>query len=148
VTVTADVPRLDPFGVNQFSRAGQRIVKIFPVFSNAQSRAIFLIVVKKRDDTGLEFSVIGNLDNYFAIDDGDCEVMPKHDGVEILRAIRRNPILGEIQVVVTTNAASPKEVNELREMGVEFRIKPANLTEFERLAADLIAICSGSAVAV
>ena len=74
--------------------------------------------------------------------------LPKHDGVEILRAIRRNPILSEIQVVVTTNAASPKEVNELREMGVEFRIKPANLTEFERLAADLIAICSGSAVAV
>ncbi len=73
--------------------------------------------------------------------------LPKHDGLEILRAIRQSPVMSETRVVVTTNMASPKEVDELREMGVECRIKPANLREFEQLATDLIAICSGSAVA-
>jgi CheY-like chemotaxis protein len=72
--------------------------------------------------------------------------LPKHDGLEILRAIRRSAVMSEIQVIVTTNAASPKEADKLREMGVECRMKPKNLSEFEQLAADLIAICSGSTV--
>jgi len=72
--------------------------------------------------------------------------LPKHDGLEILRAIRQNPVMSEIRVVMTTNGASPKEVEELRGMGVEYRLKPANLREFEQLATDLIAICNGSEV--
>jgi CheY-like chemotaxis protein len=72
--------------------------------------------------------------------------LPKHDGLEVLRAIRRNPVMSESRVVVTTNGASPQEVDELRGMGVECRLKPANLREFEELATDLIAICNGSEV--
>jgi chemotaxis family two-component system response regulator Rcp1 len=72
--------------------------------------------------------------------------LPKHDGLEVLRAIRQNPVMSEIRVVVTTNGASPKEVAELRGMGVACRLKPANLREFEQLATDLIAICTGTEV--
>jgi CheY-like chemotaxis protein len=72
--------------------------------------------------------------------------LPKHDGLEILRAIRQNPVLSETRVVVTTNAASPIEAAELRAMGIGYRTKPANLAEFGQLAADLIAICKGSEV--
>jgi CheY-like chemotaxis protein len=69
--------------------------------------------------------------------------LPKHDGLEVLRAIQRKSDLNHIQVVVTTNAASPTEAEELRQMGVHYRLKPKNLMEFDKLAADLIAICNG-----
>jgi CheY-like chemotaxis protein len=72
--------------------------------------------------------------------------LPKHDGLEILRAIRKNPVMSEIRVVVTTNSASPKEVDELQGLGAGCRLKPTNLREFEQLATDLIAICNGSEV--
>jgi CheY-like chemotaxis protein len=67
--------------------------------------------------------------------------LPKHDGLEILRAIRQNPVLTRTQVVVTTNAATPKEVQELQRLGINYRLKPGSLAEFTRLAADLVALC-------
>jgi CheY-like chemotaxis protein len=67
--------------------------------------------------------------------------LPKHDGFEVLTAIRQNPVLAEVHVMVTTNLASPKEADELRRMGVEYRLKPRDLAEFVKLAADLIEIC-------
>jgi CheY-like chemotaxis protein len=73
--------------------------------------------------------------------------LPKHDGLEILEALRECPALSHIHVVVTTNMASPQETAELRRMGLEYRPKPSKLSEFQRLAADLIALCSGSAMA-
>jgi len=73
--------------------------------------------------------------------------LPKHDGLEILLALRENPALRHIQVVVTTNGASPQEEAELQKMGASYRLKPKDLGEFEKLAADLAAICSGTGVA-
>lgn len=73
--------------------------------------------------------------------------LPKHDGIEILRALRRNPALTAIPVLVTTNGVSPKEAGELRAMGVDYRLKPKDLAEFAKLAADLLAICNGALIA-
>jgi CheY-like chemotaxis protein len=72
--------------------------------------------------------------------------LPQYDGLDILRAIRLNPKMNQVQVVVTTNSASPQEAEELKSMGIEYRLKPRNLAEFATLAGDLVAICSGSAV--
>jgi CheY-like chemotaxis protein len=69
--------------------------------------------------------------------------LPKHDGLEVLRAIQREPVLHHIHVMVVAGMASPRERAQLRRMGVDFRSKPADLSEFERLAAEVIAICEG-----
>src|SRR5271170_5662940 len=70
--------------------------------------------------------------------------LPKHDGLEILRAIRQNPALAGIPVLVTTNLASPKEADELQRLGVECRPKPADLGQYAKLASDLAGMCRGS----
>ena len=70
--------------------------------------------------------------------------LPRHDGLEILGAIRKNPGFANTPVLVTTNAVSPNEADELRKMGVDFRMKPRDLAEVGKLAADLVTICNGS----
>jgi two-component system, response regulator len=72
--------------------------------------------------------------------------LPKHDGVEILRAIREDPAFSGIPTVVMTNSASAKEAEELRALGVEYRLKPNDLAGFAKLASDLIEICKSSEV--
>ena len=69
--------------------------------------------------------------------------LPKYDGFEVLRAIRQEPVLSHIHVVVTTSIASPRDEAELRRLGADYRLKPRDLAEFTKLAADLIAICKG-----
>jgi CheY-like chemotaxis protein len=69
--------------------------------------------------------------------------LPKHDGIEVLRAIRQEPVLRHNHVMVMTGSASPEQVAELRNLGAECRLKPKGLPEFEKLAAELFAICRG-----
>lgn len=69
--------------------------------------------------------------------------LPKHDGLEVLKAIRQEPVLTHIKIVVMTNAASPREAAELEDMGAHYRLKPSRLAEFDELAAELIALCKG-----
>lgn len=69
--------------------------------------------------------------------------LPKHDGLEILNALRNCPALGHVHVVVVSSLANPQEEACLRRMGAHNRLKPGNLTEYTQLALDLIAICKG-----
>lgn len=69
--------------------------------------------------------------------------LPKHDGVEVLRAIRQEPDFRYDHVMVMTGIASPEQVAELRSLGAECRLKPKGLSEFEKLAEELFAICRG-----
>lgn len=73
--------------------------------------------------------------------------IPKHDGFEVLRTIRQEPLLSHIHVVLMTTAASPREEAELRRMGADYRLKPVGFSEYAQLAADLIAICKSLPVA-
>jgi CheY-like chemotaxis protein len=73
--------------------------------------------------------------------------LPKHDGIEILQAIRQEPLLNHISVVVLTGTASRSEQAELERMGAHYRPKPMALSGFDELAADLVALCKGFAVA-
>jgi len=72
--------------------------------------------------------------------------LPKFDGIEVLRAIQLDSALTQIPVMVLTNAASPKEQEEVQKMGLVCRTKPKDLAEFAKLADDLIAICNPPAV--
>ncbi len=69
--------------------------------------------------------------------------LPKHDGIEILHAIRKEPLLVQVHVVVLTGAASRSEMAQLEELGAHYRTKPMALSGFDELAADIIAICKG-----
>jgi CheY-like chemotaxis protein len=73
--------------------------------------------------------------------------LPKHNGMEVLGAIRLAPALSHIQVVVLTGLADPKEEADARAMGAIFREKPSSLNQFLQLAAEILAICKGSAEA-
>lgn len=74
--------------------------------------------------------------------------IPRHDGLEVLRAIRQEPAISHIHVVLLTTAASPREEAQLRQLGADYRLKPVGLPGYAELAADLIAICKGMATPV
>lgn len=69
--------------------------------------------------------------------------LPRHDGLEILRAIREEPVLNHIHVVILTGTATRSELAELNRMGAQYRTKPMSLSGYEELAADLLALCKG-----
>jgi CheY-like chemotaxis protein len=73
--------------------------------------------------------------------------LPRHDGIEILKAIREAPALDHVQVVILTGAATRAEQAELNRMGAHYRTKPMNLSGYDELAADLLALCKGLQVA-
>jgi CheY-like chemotaxis protein len=73
--------------------------------------------------------------------------LPRHDGIEILRAIREEPVLNHVHVVILTGAATRAEQAELNRMGAQYRTKPMNLSGYDELAADLLALCKGLQVA-
>lgn len=73
--------------------------------------------------------------------------LPKHDGLEILRAIRQDHALHHLPVLVMTNTASPTEEEELRRMGEDYRLKPKDLQQFRDLATHIVALCKGAQMA-
>lgn len=71
--------------------------------------------------------------------------LPRHNGLKVLRAIKREPVLAHIQVLVLTTFASPIEEAHIRSMGAFCRVKPVSLSGYEELAAEVLEICKGSA---
>ena len=69
--------------------------------------------------------------------------LPKYDGLEVLRAIKRAPVLAHIHVVVLCGTASPVEEAEILALGGIYRPKPAVWTHCLELAAEIFAICHG-----
>ena len=75
--------------------------------------------------------------------------LPKHDGIAVLRAIRQEPLMAHIRVVVLTTSCSPKEELEVRQMGVRLYLrKPSSLDEFIEVAREILAICKEHAFGV
>jgi len=70
--------------------------------------------------------------------------LPKYDGMEVLRAIKRAPVLAHIRVVVMTGCASPNEEADILALGAICRQKPSELSRCLELAAEILAICKGS----
>lgn len=68
--------------------------------------------------------------------------LPKHDGAAVLKVIKQEPALASVQVVALTTLASPKDEQEIREMGVRLYLaKPTLLEEWIKLAGDILNIC-------
>ncbi|HTB19255.1 MAG TPA: response regulator [Bryobacteraceae bacterium] len=68
--------------------------------------------------------------------------LPKHDGTTVLRVIRQEPALALVHVVALTTLASPKDEQEVRELGVRlYKAKPTLVEEWIKLAGEILDIC-------
>jgi CheY-like chemotaxis protein len=75
--------------------------------------------------------------------------LPKHDGTAVLKIIRQAPSLAMVHVVALTTMASPKDEQEVKDLGVRlYRAKPSLLEDWVRLAGEILEICREPAAAV
>lgn len=73
--------------------------------------------------------------------------LPRYDGLSVLRAIKKEPALAHIQVVILTAQASPDEEYEMLNLGVRlYRAKPSNLVELAAVAAEILDVCKEPAL--
>jgi CheY-like chemotaxis protein len=70
--------------------------------------------------------------------------LPKYDGIAVLKAIKRAPVLAHIHVVALSGLASPREEAAILSLGGLYRQKPLMLSQCLELAAEILAICKGS----
>jgi two-component system, chemotaxis family, response regulator Rcp1 len=75
--------------------------------------------------------------------------LPKHDGTAVLKVIRQEPALALVHVVALTTIASPKDEQEVRDLGVRlYRSKPSQVDDWIKLAGEILDICKEQAGAV
>ena len=68
--------------------------------------------------------------------------LPRYDGLSVLRAIKTEPVLAHIHVVILTAQASPDEEYKMLSLGVRlYRAKPSNLEELSAVAAEILDVC-------
>jgi len=68
--------------------------------------------------------------------------LPKYDGIVILSAIRKNPKLDHVKVVVMTTVASPQEESAIHTLGCRlYREKPRDIDDLKLLAQEIMRIC-------
>jgi len=68
--------------------------------------------------------------------------LPKHDGAVVLKVIKDEPALAFVNIVALTTLASPKDEQEVRNLGVRlYRAKPTLIEEWIKLAGEILAIC-------
>jgi CheY-like chemotaxis protein len=73
--------------------------------------------------------------------------LPKHDGLEVLRALRREPSLDNIHVVmVTSGPVSSGDAAEIRSLEALLRQKPGSVSEVFSLAAEVLELCKEPAL--
>jgi CheY-like chemotaxis protein len=68
--------------------------------------------------------------------------LPKHDGTVVLKVIKQEPALAFVNIVALTTLASPKDEQEVRDLGVRlYRAKPTLIEEWIKLAGEILDIC-------
>lgn len=69
--------------------------------------------------------------------------LPQYDGIEILKAIKREPHLRHIHVVVLSSHPAPRDEATVVALGAACRVKPSNLKDCIAIVADILALCKG-----
>lgn len=69
--------------------------------------------------------------------------LPKYDGIEVLRAIKRTPELRHIHVVVMSSHPAPRDEATVVALGAGCRVKPTTLRDCLTFASEIFAICKG-----
>jgi CheY-like chemotaxis protein len=61
--------------------------------------------------------------------------LPKHDGLELLAAIRRAPALEHVRALIITSAMPPPQIQrQIQDLGVAYTEKPNSLPGYAALA--------------
>ena len=68
--------------------------------------------------------------------------LPKHDALAVLAAIRAEPALSHIKVLVVSTLAVPETQALLRAMGGLYRERPRNWPSLLDMAVQLLALCN------
>jgi CheY-like chemotaxis protein len=68
--------------------------------------------------------------------------LPKHDGLSVLAALKKQPSLSHIRVVALSSFASPRDKAEVHSLGVRLYCeKPGDLDGWIALARNILDIC-------
>ena len=70
--------------------------------------------------------------------------LPKYNGIEVLTAIRLEPVLSHIHVFVLTTDASPAEHAQITSLGGRCCYKPSDIEEIKDLAAEILSACKAA----
>jgi CheY-like chemotaxis protein len=85
-------------------------------------------------------------------DDDPCAILldlrlPKYDGLEVLRALKREPSLDNVHVVMVTSGPVPSgDDAEIRALGGILRQKPGSVSDVLLLAAYILELCKEPAL--
>lgn len=71
--------------------------------------------------------------------------LPHYDGLQLLAAIKQEPSLEHVHVIVLSSVASPEQRKQVAKMGAVFRPKPSELAGLQTLAAEIMELCTGNA---
>jgi chemotaxis family two-component system response regulator Rcp1 len=70
--------------------------------------------------------------------------LPKHDGLEILAAIRRTPALENITALIVSSSPSPEKMRQIKELNVAYAEKPNSIEGYHALAKRIWALCEST----
>ena len=71
--------------------------------------------------------------------------LPKYDGLEVLAALRREPSLDHVHVIILSSATVQlSEKLKIVSLGAIFREKPRTFLELAELAAHVLELCKGA----
>jgi len=71
--------------------------------------------------------------------------LPQHDGLAVLGAIKRSADLAHVSVIVLSGFASPRQQEEVANLGAVYMQKPMELSDYYELGKQVIEICNGAA---
>lgn len=72
--------------------------------------------------------------------------LPRYDGMAVLRAIKSEPALSHIHVVVLSSVVTPEEERQMTRIGVRlYQNKPMTLQALTTMAGQILEICGESA---
>ena len=64
--------------------------------------------------------------------------LPKHGGLEIVAAMRANPLFSELAVVILTSSSAPRDRAVLERFQIaRYMVKPPDLDEFLKIGSEL-----------
>jgi CheY-like chemotaxis protein len=70
--------------------------------------------------------------------------LPKHDGLEILAAMRRTPALEHVTALIVSTSPSPEKQRQIKELGIAYAEKPNSMEGYEALAKRVWALCEST----
>jgi chemotaxis family two-component system response regulator Rcp1 len=109
-----------------------------------QHKEDYVLEVLRDGEEAIEFV---NLQRKAGPHDEPCVIvldlhLPKHDGTAVLKVIKQEPTLALVNVVALTTLASPKDEQEVRDLGVRlYKAKPTLVEEWIKLAGEILDIC-------